>query len=158
MKSLISMTGLFLCVVALLAGASAQQDLNFGKLPPVKVPEPMPAGYGELDWDNVFYVNPYAWPGSGPGDKLGLNGEDIAFIGAKDCRLADNVCFGKLTNARGFSAVNAQIAASYGPTQVVVRAYDHGRFLGSISIFASTLRRVLNFPHRGELLPSLTSR
>jgi len=146
MKHLISTTCLLLCVVALVGSASAQRNIHFGPLPPAKVPEPMPAGYGGVDWDNFFYVNPYAWPAAGVGDKLGTEGGDIAIIGSKDCRKMENVCFGKLNHAAGFTAVSAELAASYGPTQVLVRAYNNGHYLGWISIFASTERRELNFP------------
>ena len=146
MKHLISTTCLLLCVVALVGSASAQRNIHFGPLPPAKVPEPMPAGYGGVDWDNFFYVNPYAWPAAGVGDKLGTENGDIVIIGSKDCRMAENFCFGKLNHAVGFTAVRVELAASFGPTQVVVSAYDHGRFLGWISIYASTVRRELTFP------------
>jgi len=146
MKSLIALSCLSVCVVALVASASAQEMLNFANLPLVSIPSPMPNGYGQLDWNNFYYVNPHEWSGAGPGDRLGPVGEDIAFVGGKDCRLIGDACYGILSDSRGFVLVGAQVAASYGPTHVSVIAYNNGVYLGSAGYFLNTQIQTLKFP------------
>ena len=58
-------------VLALAFGATAQENLNFGDLPLVSTPTLMPNGYGQLNWTNIYYVDPVLWPGAGPGYKDG---------------------------------------------------------------------------------------
>src|SRR5208283_1969517 len=70
---------LFVCVLAPAIGASAQENLNFANLPRVSMPTPMPNGYGQLNWTNIFYVDPNEWSGAGPGYKDGPVGQDVAF-------------------------------------------------------------------------------
>ncbi|HUI82631.1 MAG TPA: hypothetical protein VL240_00310 [Candidatus Binatia bacterium] len=145
MKPTVSTGCLILCLLALMAGADAQQTLNFTDLPLVKSPSPMPLGYGRLDWGNFFYVNPYAWPGGGPGFRLGTQGEDVIFIGGESCRLS-NSCWGTLSNSRGFVLESAQVAAGFGPTLVTVSGYNNGRFVGSENYFLTTQMQTLSFP------------
>lgn len=64
MKRSISIICVTACLVVLAAGANAQQQLNFANLPLVNSPSPIPSGYGQLNWGNFFYVNPYGWSGS----------------------------------------------------------------------------------------------
>jgi hypothetical protein len=109
MKSLIAAVALAFCLLAGVVGASAQQNLNFANLPLVNSPAPMPNGYGQLDWGNFFYVNPWGWSGAGPGYKLGPQGVDVAFIGGKYCRLSGNSCTGTLTDPLGFVAISARL-------------------------------------------------
>jgi len=146
MKSLIAMTCLCLCVVALLGSASAQEMINFANLPLVKTPSPVPDGYGRLAWSNFYYVNARLWSGSGPGDLLGPQGEDIAFIGNRDCRLIGDACYGILTNAHGLVLMSATVAASFGPTHLTVMAYNNGKYLGSAGYFLTTQLQTLRFP------------
>ena len=85
-----NMNKTLLLVVLLLAmafPAAAQENLNFTNLPLVSAPTPMPDGYGQLNWTNIFYVDPYLWGGSGPGYKDGPVGEDVTFVGGKVCRV-----------------------------------------------------------------------
>jgi hypothetical protein len=146
MKRSISIICLTACLVVLAAGANAQQQLNFADLPLVNSPSPMPSGYGQLNWGNFFYVNPYGWSGSGPGYQLGAKGEDVAFIGGEACRLSGYTCFGTLSNAGGFELVSANAAAGFGPEAIIVNAYANGRFVGSANYFLTTEVRTLNFP------------
>ena len=147
MKSLISTVCLTFCLLALVVGASAQQTLNFANLPLVNTPSPMPNGYGQLNWGaNLYYVNPYGWSGAGPGFKLGPQGEDVVFVGGKDCRLVGYTCYGTLTDSLGFQLVSARVAAGFGPTTITVTAYNNGNVLGSASYPLTTQMEMLNFP------------
>ena len=146
MKSTIATACLILCLFTLLTVASAQEQLNFAQLPLLNAPSPMPDGYGQLNWSNFYYVNPYGWSGAGPGYQHGPQGEDVAFVGSKDCQLFDYVCYGTLSDSRGFQLVNASVAAGYSPTQVTVTAYNNGTLLGSSQYFVGTGMRTLTFP------------
>ena len=138
---------LFICAFALVTSANAQENLNFADLPLVSTPSPMPNGYGQLNWgNNLFYVNPYAWAGAGPGFRLGPQGEDVVFVGARNCRLVSYTCYGTLTDSLGFQLVSANAAAGFGPTTVLVTAYNDGNVLGSANYFLTTQMRTLNFP------------
>jgi len=146
MKSTITTGCLILCLFALLTVASAQEQLNFAQFPILNIPSPMPDGYGQLDWSNFYYVNPYGWPSAGPGYRQGPQGEDIAFVGSKDCQLVDYVCYGILSDSRGFQLVNASVAAGYGPTQIKITAYNNGALLGSVQYPVGTSMSTLTFP------------
>lgn len=147
MQRLISISCFVLCVLALLTGASAQQQLTFNSLPPVNSPSLMPNGYGQLDWGNFFYVDPWNWSGAGPGYKLGAPGEDVAFLGGAFCRISgDNTCFGTLADSRGFELISADVSGGYGPAAVTATAYRNGIYLGSENYFVGTQMQTLNFP------------
>ena len=146
MKTMIATASLTLCLLGLAIGASAQEQLNFSQLPLLDIPSPMPNGYGQLSWGNFFYVDPYNWSGSGPGFKLGVQGEDVVFVGGINCRLSGYTCFGSLTSQGGFALVSATVAGGYGPTQITVTAYNNGAFLGSSQYFLGTQQQKLNFP------------
>jgi len=145
MKTLISTAGLILCLMALVIGASAQQQLNFASLPLVNTPAPMPNGFGQLDWANFFYVNPYGWPGAGPGYKLGPQGEDVAFIGGEFCRLS-NTCYGILSDAAGFELISANVAGGFSPAEVSAIAYKNGVYVGTANFVVGTAMQQLTFP------------
>jgi hypothetical protein len=144
-KTLVLLT----CVVALTFAAAAQENLNFATLPLIGTPAPMPNGYGQLDWTNVFYVDPGEWSGAGPGYKLGPSGEDVAFVGSKACRVLQEACFGTISSTGGrtsFQAVSAAVAGGFGPTEIKVTAYNNGEYVGS-SFYTVDLRmQTLNFP------------
>jgi hypothetical protein len=146
MKLVVSTGCLILCLLSLVAGAVAQEQLNFSQLPLINTPSPVPNGYGQIDWGNFYFVNPYGWSGAGSGYMLGVQGKDVGFIGSRDCRLYDRVCFGTLTDSRGFQLVSATVAAGYSPTQVTVTAYVSGTQLGSMQYFVDTGIRTLRFP------------
>lgn len=147
MKRMISTAIWILCLLAMVTTASAQQNLNFADLPLVNTPSPMPDGYGQLGWgNNLYYVNPYGWSGAGSGFRLGPQGEDVVFVGARNCRLVGYTCYGTLTDPRGFQLVSANVAAGFGPTTIVVTAYNNGNVLGSANYFLTTQMRTLNFP------------
>jgi hypothetical protein len=145
MKSVLSITCLILCLLALATGAIAQEQLNFSSLPLSGSPWPMPNGYGQLNWGNFFYVNPYGWPGAGPGYQLGPQGQDVAFIGGEFCRLSGgNTCFGTLSGA--FQLLSANVAGGYGPAAITATAYNNGVYVGSANFFVGTQMETITFP------------
>jgi len=140
---------LLACLVALALGATAQENLNFADLPLVNSPAPMPIGYGMLNWSNIFYVDPYLWPGSGPGYKDGPTGKNVAFVGGKVCRLLQEYCYGTISSnggPSGFQAVSATVAGGFGPTNITVTAYNNGKYVGSSFYILGTQMQTLNFP------------
>lgn len=146
MKTFVLTACLTLCLLALAVGANAQSILTFSDLPLVATPTLMPNGYGRIDWNNFFYVDPYEWSGSGPGYKHGPTGKDVAFIGGKVCRLYGDACYGTLNDVRGFELVSATVAAGFSSTQVTVTAYNNGVFVGTQSYTVTTDMQALNFP------------
>ena len=138
---------LLACLMALAIGATAQEQLNFANLPAINSPSPMPAGYGQLTWGNFFYVNPDGWSGAGPGYKLGLQNQDVAFIGGLNCRLAGgNSCFGTLNDSLGFQLISANVAGGYGPAAITAIAYKNGAYVGTANFFVGTSMETLTFP------------
>lgn len=135
-----------ICLLALTVGASAQATLNFADLPLMNTPSPMPSGYGQIDWGNFYYVDPFSWSGAGPGERLGPQGQDIAFLGSRTCRLVQYACFGTITDPRGFQLVSATIAGSQGPTAVTATAYNNGNFVGTTNLFITSQMRTVVFP------------
>lgn len=140
---------LLACLLALAIGASAQENLSFADLPLVSSPAPMPNGYGQLNWTNVFYVNPGQWSGAGPGYKDGPVGKDVAFVGGKVCRLLQEYCYGTISSNGGptsFQAVSATVAGGFGPTNITVTAYNNGQYVGSSFYVLNPQIQILNFP------------
>lgn len=134
-----------ICLLFAAFNAQAQQ-LNFSALPFVNSPSPMPAGYGRLNWANIFYVNPYAWSGAGPGFRLQANTSDVAFVGGEYCRLSGFACTGSVNFVTGFQLLTAQVAAGYGPTTVTVRAYRNGTFIGAQQYLVTPQIQNMSFP------------
>ena len=159
-KSLI----LFACVLALALGASAQENLSFADLPLVSSPTLMPNGYGQLNWTNIYYVDPNQWSGAGPGYKDGpvggtLRAQDVAFVGGKVCRVLQEACFGSISSAGGptsFQAVSATVAGGFGPTNITVLAYNNGTYVGSGFYSLTTSMQTLNFPSSWGSITQLT--
>jgi len=149
MKRLIATIGLFVCVLALVAGASAQENLTFADLPSVSTPSPMPSGYGQLNWSNFFYVNPWQYAGAGSGFKGGPQTQDVVFIGTKTCRLVGYTCYGTLSSSKGFQLVSARAAAGSRSTCVLVNAYNNGKFVGATPYCLNTGVQTLWFPDWG---------
>lgn len=112
----------------------------------------MPNGYGNLDWDNFFYVDPVAWSGAGPGYHLGSRGQDVAFIGGLYCRLGGNSCTGTLSNAGGLKLVSADVAGGFGPAAVTAVAYNHGTYVGTMNFFVVDRERFLEPVEAGRKL------
>jgi hypothetical protein len=150
--------------LALAIGATAQERLTFADLPLVSMPTLMPNGYGQLNWANIYYVDPNQWSGAGPGYKDGpiggiLRPQDVAFVGSKACRLAQEACYGTITSLGGrtsFQAVSATVAGGFGPTYVFVFAYNHGNYVGSVSYPLSTQMQTINFPASWGSITQLT--
>jgi hypothetical protein len=162
---------LLLCILGLAVGATAQEDLNFATLPQVSIPTPMPNGYGQLNWNNILFVTPNLWVGSGPGFKDGPVGHDVAFIGGKICQLVQEACYGTISSAggpTGFQAVSATVAGgssstisanaigASGQTNMIVFAYNNGNFVGSASYKLSTQMQTVNFPSSWGSVTQLT--
>ena len=150
---------LLACILALAIGAAAQENLNFANLPLVSSPSPMPNGYGQLNWTNINYVDPFLWSGAGPGYRDGPTGEDVAFVGSKVCRLLLEYCFGTITNNGGptsFQAVSATVAGGLGPTNITVTAYNNGNYVGSSFYILGTQKQILNFPSSWGSITQLT--
>ncbi len=155
---------MFAFVLALALAAAAQENLTFGDLPLVSSPTLMPNGYGQLNWTNIFYVNPSQWPGAGPGYKDGpiggiLRPEDVAFVGSKACRLAQEACFGTISSSGGptsFQAISATVAGGFGPTNITVFAYNNGTYVGSGFYSLTTSMQTLTFPSSWGSITQLT--
>jgi len=149
---------LLACLLALTTGAFAQNQLNFDSLPLVNSPLPIPNGYGNLSWGNFFYVNPYGWPGAGPGYQLGIQGEDVAFIGGADCLLGPEQpqCFGTLSNPGGFELLSAQVAGGYGPAAITATAYNNGTYVGTANFFVGTQMETIHFPSSWGVVTEIT--
>jgi hypothetical protein len=140
---------LLICVGSLALAATAQENLNFATLPLVGAPTTLPNGYGQLNWTNIFYVDPSEWSGAGPGYKLGPVGEDVAFVGGKVCRVLQEACFGTISSLGGrtsFQPVSAIVAGGFGPTQITVTAYNNGDYVGSAFYSVDLRMQTLNFP------------
>jgi len=150
--------------LALAISSAAQVNLDFANLPLVSTPTLMPNGYGQLNWTNIFYVDANLWSGSGPGYKDGpiggiLRAQDVAFVGGMFCRQLQNACFGTISSTGGptsFQAVSATVAGGYGPTYVIVFAYNNGNYVGSVSYPLGTQMRTLNFPSSWGSITQLT--
>ena len=137
------------CLLAVALTATAQQTLNFSDLPKVSAPTLMPNGYGGLTWTNIFYVDPTEWSGAGPGYKDGSADQDVAFIGSKVCRLFQEACYGTISSPGGplaFQPVSASVAGGFGPTYIIVTAYNNGSYVGSMSFPLGTQMQTLHFP------------
>src|ERR1044071_1743233 len=96
---------LLTCLVALAIGATAQQQINFSDLPLVASPAPLPAGYGELNWSNFWYVDPSQYSGGGPGYQNPFTHRDVAFIGGQFCGPVRQGCYGVITASCGIGRV-----------------------------------------------------
>jgi hypothetical protein len=130
----------------MVGSASAQEYVNFASLPLVNTPSPVPSDYAQLDWGNIFFVNPYGWSGAGAGYRLGASGQDVAFIGGQQCRPVSYACFGTISRTAGFQLVSATIAAGFSPTVITVSAYNNGTLVGSGNYPVGMLMTTLKFP------------
>lgn len=147
---------LLTCVLALTLGAAAQAHLDFADMPLVSNPSPLPNGYGQLDWGNFFYVDPYQWAGSDTGYKNGPVGQDVAFVGWQACRNYREACFGTISDPRGFALVSANVAGGHGPTTVTAVAYRNGSYVGTANYFLTTSMRTVNFPSSWGVVTQVT--
>ncbi len=81
MKRLFSTACLILCLLSLVAGATAQNQINFAGLPLVASPTPVPNGYAGFNWTNILYVDAAEWQSAGPGYKLSSTpNQDVAIV------------------------------------------------------------------------------
>ena len=146
MKSLLKIACIASCLVALVAVAGAQEQLTFADLPLVSTPSPMPNGYGQLDWSNFYFVDPYMWPQTAAGFLLGPRNRDVVFLGSSTCRPVENACFGSISNSRGFALASARVAGGLGPTALTVTAYNNGHYVDAVTYFVTAEMRTLQFP------------
>jgi hypothetical protein len=150
--------------LALALRASAQENLTFSDLPLVSSPTLMPNGYGQLNWSNIFYVDPEQWSGAGPGYKDGqMEGkpgvQDVAFVGGLICRQLQQYCYGTISSNGGptsFQAVSAIVAGGFGQTYITVFAYNNGNYVGSAFYGLTTQMQTLNFPSSWGSITQLT--
>jgi len=144
-------------MLGLALGAIAQEPLTFANLPLVSTPTLLPNGYGQLNWSNFFYVDPWEWSGAGPGYKLGPDRGDVAFIGGKSCiyeyqkgvTLQPEACYGSISSAGGatsFQPISAMAAGGFGPVAVTVTAYNNGQYVGSSIYSLTAAPQNINFP------------
>jgi len=154
-KSLI----LLACIVALALGAAAQETLNFGSFPLINTPMPTPNGYGQLNWTNIFYVDPYEWSGGGSGFRQGPANKDVAFVNGEYCLPLQNSCFGIVTSQGGrtaFQPVSAVLAGGFGPTNITITAYNNGQYVGTLFYSLTASMQTVNFPASWGSITQLT--
>jgi len=160
MKSLFSTACLILCLLSLVAGATAQNQINFASLPLVGSPMPVPNGYAGFNWTNILYVDPAEWQSAGPGYKLSSSpNQDVAFVGGVTCLIPQRGenCWGSISinansgsggihNPLSFQLVSATVAGGFGPTTITVVAYNNGNYVGSAFYDLSGQLQTINFP------------
>ncbi len=150
---------LLACIVVLALGAAAQENLNFGNFPLINNPMPTPNGYGQLNWTNVFYVDPYEWSGGGSGFRQGPVNKDVGFVNGEDCLPLQNTCFGIVTSLGGrtaFQPVSAVLAGGFGPTNITVTAYNNGQYVGTLFYSLTAEMQTVNFPASWGSITQLT--
>jgi len=141
---------LLILVLGMAIGASAQATINFGDLPDVSSPTPLPNGYGGVNWSGVFYVDPFEWPGADKGFKHNRDtaGRDVAFTGYL---CVSNACYASISSQDGkaFLLTEAHVAAGYSnklPSPLVVLAYNHGQYMGTQTFLLTSDLQELDFP------------
>jgi hypothetical protein len=142
-------------ILAVAMSASAQRLIDFTNMPDknTSTPEPVPAGYGGLNWSNVYYVDALTYgdadghPNSGPGFYSGPEAL-VAFIGGPLCfpkygaKVNDgmptkNICSASISSWVGPTAFNyfqvdlLTISAGWIPGQATFQAYKDGVQVGS---------------------------
>ena len=142
-------------VLALALSASAQQLIDFTKLPdnPSSTPVPVPAGYGGLNWSGFYYVDaltygdadghPNRGPGfyTGPEVMLAFAGGPLCFpdYGAqyKDGMPTKNICSASISSWIGptaftyFTVDSLTISAGWISNKVTFQAFKDGVQVGS---------------------------
>lgn len=150
---------LLACIVVLALGAAAQENLNFSTFPLINTPMPTPNGYGQLNWTNVFYVDPYEWSGGGSGFRQGPVNKDVAFVSGEDCLPLQNTCFGMVTSLGGrtaFQPVSAILAGGFGSTNITITAYNNGQYVGTLFYSLTSEMQTVNFPASWGSITQLT--
>lgn len=136
---------------ALTLGLSAQSNLiNFGDLPGLDVPAPVPSFYENYNWSGMFYVNPWTWSGAGPGFKHQefVRNYSVAFI---PYACVNVTCFASISSPTGLILQGAHVAAGYptmgmAPSQLFVIAYNNGKYVGSATYNTTTQVQQIVFP------------
>ncbi len=141
-----------LCAVVLaigVMGASAQSQINFADLPLVATPTLVPTGYYGLNWANILYVDPSQYASSGTGYRNFFTHRDVAFVGGLACGPVMSGCYATITSPGGptaFQPVSAIMAAGDHPNQVRMLAYNHGNYVGTMTVLLTTTPRLVTFP------------
>ena len=138
---------LVVVLFALTLGLSAQNLIDFGSLPSVNTPTPVPI-IGNYHWGGIYYVNPWLWPAAGPGFKHQefIRNFDVAFI---PYTCVNAICAGSISSSTPFVLRFAHIAAGYPwptPSQLFVIAYNNGKYVGSITYNTTTQVQQIVFP------------
>ncbi|MGC2109033.1 MAG: hypothetical protein WA655_05910 [Candidatus Korobacteraceae bacterium] len=145
-------------VAALTLCAGAQTFIDFHEMPIAKTPQTMPDNYPStvnLYWDNFFYVTPGLWTGEGPGfwvDPATLH-NSVAFVGGPMCPLTVP-CTSSLKmdavqpNAKiqTFTPVSMSVSAGWAANNVIITAYNHGYFVGQMTLKLTTTPHTFSFP------------
>jgi hypothetical protein len=140
---------LLVCILALAMSASAQIMITFSNLTPATSPTPIPNGYGPLDWEHVYTVDPILWAGSGPGF---TNGPDavIAFVGGNYvCIFQPSACKATISGCTAmphFQAMSASVSAGYQQNVVTFIAYLGGVEVGRQDYNLTVTNQVIYFP------------
>lgn len=151
----------FACVLLLAVStvaANAQDQLNFADLPLIATPAPMPAGYGNLNWGNMFYVDPGLDASSGVGFLNPLTHRDVAFVGGEFCAPVQSGCFGIISSPGGptaFQPVSALMSAGHRANVVTFSAYRNGKFIGETEVTLATGPTLVVFPSSWGVITEL---
>ena len=140
------------CIVVLAVGAGAQQQINFADMPLIATPAPIPAGYGGLNWSNIWYVDPNQYVEAGPGYRNFLTHRDVAFVGGQFCGPVRPACYGVITSAgKPFIPAGAIVAGGYQAHRITVLAYNNGTYLGMVTYDLATTHQMIKFPAWGAV-------
>lgn len=159
--------GLLVCVITAMAlCASGQTLITFSDMPSVNQPSPMPQDYPTdtyLNWENFYYVSPMQWSESGPGF---FRGPDVrvAFIGGPMCYTQPSVCHGSLRIPISpgksldfpFQPLKIWLSAGWFPNKVMVLAYNHSQYLGSVVWPLGITAQEFDFPATWTMVTELT--
>jgi len=146
--------GLLLCIVIAAAlCATGQTLIDFSDMPSVNVPVPVPDDYpagSYLNWDNFYYVSPLLWSGAGPGFTTGPEIR-LAFVGGPMCSTG-GMCSASIkvpvtpNSTASFQPLSITLSSGWVANNVVVVAYDHSKFLGSVVWNLTTTAQSFDFP------------
>ena len=155
---------IFVLAVAVCAGAQTTMMLTFSDMPSTGIPTPIPDNYPTstyLNWDGFYYVSPMLWTGAGPGFFTGPDAR-VAFLGGYMCKQDPAICSATLKLAVGpnstaaFHPVNMVVSAGWSANNVVVLAYNHGQFVGSMPLKLSTTAHIYTLPLNWGMVTQLT--
>lgn len=148
-KSLFLLFVNVMAVAMVVTAAQAQQQVNFADLPLVASPAPVPLGYQELNWANMYYVDPNLYSSAGPGYQNLLTHRDVVFVGGQFCAPVQSGCYGIISVPGGPISIqvsNAVMSAGFESSNVTFYAYYNGRFKGTMTAKLYTVPSLVRFP------------